>query len=279
MLTLHSQFASRTDLSPAVTSQHYKDKAEQVRIAIQDGTTRLHQIFPYMRTDFEDRTLTGNGIVIATGRNGIQMCTHLIATLRNVIGTKLEIEVAYAGEEDLPIQFRNALSTIDPSVSFSDVANEFNERIVGVLGAGYAIKPFAILKSSFAEVIYIDADAIMLQDPAQLFLVDGYLETGTLYFHDRAIPATVDSTPASDWWMNEIMVARQPSLSHASSNFYHRLSEHEQESGVLVFDKRRSNVLWGLSFAAWMNTKEVREQIQYVKTLGMPSLMIAHMMV
>jgi hypothetical protein len=57
---------------------------------------------------------------------------------------------------------------------------------------GWALRPFAMLASSF-KVILTDADTIFLRDPALLLREQGFLEKGALFYHDRILgPANPD---------------------------------------------------------------------------------------
>jgi hypothetical protein len=97
---------------------------------------------------------------------------------------------------------------------------------------GWAAKPFAILLSTFREVIFIDADSIFLRNPADLFLDEGYKTTGALFFKDRLfMPGSKKE------WLEEIL----PTISQnaKSSRLWTGESIHMQESGVMVVDKWR----------------------------------------
>ena len=56
------------------------------------------------------------GIVIPVGKEQFQYAVHLIATLKHVHNTSLPIQVAYAGNDDLPPERRAALRSISPDV-------------------------------------------------------------------------------------------------------------------------------------------------------------------
>ena len=51
----------------------------------------------------------------------------------------------------------------------------------------WSAKPFAILSSSFREIIFIDADAYFFTDPTHLFDTQEYRKTGTVFFKDRTL--------------------------------------------------------------------------------------------
>ncbi|MFZ4861010.1 hypothetical protein ACL9RF_02390 [Sphingobacterium sp. Mn56C] len=48
----------------------------------------------------------------------------------------------------------------------------------------YSIKPFAIINSSFQEVLFLDADNNSMSDPSYLFDDPSYLESGALFWPD-----------------------------------------------------------------------------------------------
>lgn len=47
-----------------------------------------------------------------------------------------------------------------------------------------------------------------------------------------------------------------------------KASREEMESGVVVFDKRRKEVVMGLVLTGYLNTKDVREPVTYAHTYG-----------
>ena len=59
----------------------------------------------------------------------------------------------YAGESDLHTDNRKALESVGEQIKTVDVLNFFNEDTVGLLGGAWAIKPFAILASSFQHIV------------------------------------------------------------------------------------------------------------------------------
>lgn len=94
--------------------------------------------------------------------------------------------------------------------------------------AGWAIKPFAILMSSFREVIFIDADSFFLRDPAKLFDDPDYKRTGALFFRDRTI-----MPESKRRWLLQILPRPIHKLAKEST-WWTGASGHHQESGVVV---------------------------------------------
>lgn len=94
--------------------------------------------------------------------------------------------------------------------------------------AGWAIKPFAMLMSTFREVIFIDADSFFFRDPAKLFDDPDYKKTGALFFRDRTI------LPESKRkWLLQILPRPIHRLAK-ESGWWTGASGHHQESGVVV---------------------------------------------
>jgi hypothetical protein len=134
----------------------------------------------------------------------------------------------YLGDEDLGPVNRRKLEAIDGVIT-RDLSPMVNDK--GWKLAGWALKPFAILLSSFREAIFIDADSLFLRDPAILFQDLDYKETGALFFKDRVIQPSSKRS-----WLKKILPT--PVSSKIRQNrFWTGESSHMQESGVVVIDK------------------------------------------
>ena len=86
--------------------------------------------------------------------------------------------------------------------------------IVGI--GGWAIKPFALLVSSFAEAVLMDADVLFVQKPEVLFEHPEYATTGTLFFHDRSLFINRHETKDASICLTPSIVKR---TLHGSSHF------------------------------------------------------------
>lgn len=65
------------------------------------------------------------------------------------------------------------------------------------------------------------------------------------------------------------MAGREPSAEMQKSRWWtDKASREEMESGVVVFDKGRKEVLMGLIYCGWLNTKAIREPVTYKYTYG-----------
>ena len=199
------------------------------------------------------------GIVLTAGQGNMVLAAHTIRTLRNVVNTTLPIQVAYGGDDDLPADKRQEMRALDPSFELINIRDYYDEAVAGLGFGGFAMKPFAALASSFERVILIDADTIFMQRPDDLFEVNaGLKETGSLFFHDRAYQGRRTTE-----WVEELLNegGRTPSTTLKSSMYWQEALEHQQESGVVFFNKAVPGAFMSLLFTAYMNLESVRADI------------------
>jgi hypothetical protein len=169
----------------------------------------------------------GRGIVLSGGNDQAAFLLTSIASFRR-LGCNLPIEIMYLGETDLSEDNRLKLEKMH------DVITRDMSQMVADDGwklEGWAGKPFAILLSSFREVIFIDADALFFHNPEILFDDPDYAETGALFFRDRII------MPENRKKFMEKVLPRPISNKAKQSRFWTGESGHMQESGVVVVDK------------------------------------------
>lgn len=202
------------------------------------------------------------GLVITTGKKRFRYACHLILSLRHVVKSALPIQIAYAGEEDLPKVYRDFIVSIATDVSIFDVTSVFDDRTLDLPHGGWAIKAFAILGSTFEQVMLLDADDVFLQQPDVIFSEHPeYLKTGNLLFHDRLLWQGAFKERHA-WWEKEL---ENTTLSDTikQSKVYMEGYAEEGDSGVVVADKSRLGVFIGLLHIAWQNTRDVREGYTY----------------
>ncbi len=125
------------------------------------------------------------GIVISLGKRDFQYACHLIRGIQNGLGSTLPIQKAYAGNEDLPLKYREKLVSLGNNIETLDLLLLIDDTIMDLANGRYAIKPVAMLLSSFEQVMVVDADPVFLQPPEILFENEGYRATGTYFFQDR----------------------------------------------------------------------------------------------
>ncbi|KAI0811300.1 glycosyltransferase family 71 protein [Xylaria sp. FL0064] len=191
-------------------------------------------LFPFTSPYFADHMSlhvqfksAGRGIVLTAGDDQAKFLLTTIYTFRE-LGCDLPIEIMYLGDDDLDEDHRFELETLS-GVTTRDISQMVDDE--GWKLAGWAIKPFAMLMSSFREVIFIDADSFFFRDPAKLFEDPDYKKTGALFFRDRTI-----MPESKRKWLMQILPRPIHKLAKESS-WWKGTSGHYQESGVVVIDK------------------------------------------
>lgn len=201
----------------------------------------------------------GRGIVISLGNNYLRLGVHVIKMLR-MLDCTLPVEIFYNGESDLKKENIKVLTSMGKDIRLVDISLLYN--ITELRISSWDLKPFAILSSSFQQVMLVDADAVFLQNPALLFDDPGYIETGTLFFNDRTLYGTMNSDQP-EWFGQFLPEPHSPYLK--STRMYNKRSHYEQESGVVLIDKKRC--LLGLLAACRFNVLPEREEL-HKKTHG-----------
>ncbi|POS68629.1 hypothetical protein DHEL01_v212977 [Diaporthe helianthi] len=214
---------------------------------IVDKTTSI--FFPFLRrpglSHLRSSIVPGSvGIVIPAGDNNVRFASHLISSLRHVLDSKLPIQIVYAGDSDLSVANRHFFAEL-------------------VASTGHPLQFLDIL-TVFETVILLDADAVFLQKPEALLDHPGFQRTGALLFRDRLLWQHAFSD-RHQWWHDQI---RRPSGALNTSLVWTQEYAEEGDSGVVVVDKSRTQVLMGLLHICWQNSYEVREEITYKITYG-----------
>ncbi|KAF1355337.1 mannosyltransferase putative-domain-containing protein [Delphinella strobiligena] len=171
----------------------------------------------------------GRGIVLSAGEDQVPYLLATIPAMRQV-GCDLPIEIMYLGDEDISEEYRDELEKI------SGVVTRDMKQMVRDSGwelKGWAAKPFAMLLSSFQEVMFIDADAVFFRNPESLFEDPQYQKTGALFFKDRSL-----FPESKRRWLRSIL-PKPISKSVQRSRLWTGESGHQQESGVILVDKWR----------------------------------------
>ncbi|KAJ3317402.1 hypothetical protein HDU76_001196 [Blyttiomyces sp. JEL0837] len=168
-------------------------------------------------------------------------------------GCNLPIEIFHLGPDDLTIEEKSALEKLDGVVT-TDIWDVLDIQGELSIDSGWAIKPFAILASRFREVIFIDSDIMFLQN-VDTVVSESVLfkQYGVMFFTDRSVQ--LDDVPLE--WFNKTVL--YPSKYARGNRFLNKLSSEEMESGVVVMDKGRTDVLHGLL----VSEKETRDKDTY----------------
>ncbi|KAJ4414970.1 hypothetical protein N0V82_007619 [Gnomoniopsis sp. IMI 355080] len=228
-----------------------------------------HSTSPF--TDLRDSIVPKSvGIVIPTGHHNLRFASQLIRCLRNVLKSTLPIQIVYAGDDDLSPTNRTFLKNL-PSIShnaakleFLDILSVFDDTTLKLKDGGWAIKPFAALGSQYEKLIVMDADAVFLQKPEVLLHHPAFKRTGAYLFRDRLLWQHVFQD-RHEWWKSQI---KRPSATLNKSLVWTEDYAEEGDSGVVIIDKSRTDVLAGLLHICWQNSYEVREEATYKITYG-----------
>ena len=171
--------------------------------------------------EFPEQRFQGRGIVLCGGGEVYFPCIWVCVRMLRNFGCTLPIELWYRGPREMSDDMKALLEPYD--VVFKDsfaVAREFPVRRLD----GWELKPYAILNSSFTEVLYIDADNVVVRNPEFLFDTPLYRETGALFWQDVPNHLLNQSyLKDSAWDLMDLPFRDEPQF----------------ESGQLLIDKRR----------------------------------------
>jgi len=180
---------------------------------------------------FPQDRFDGRGIVICAGGARMFTCAWItIAMLRRHINCTLPIEVWHLGPQEMGPPMRGLLAELGAEVvDAHEVAKRHPVQRLG----GWELKAYALLHSRFAEVLLLDADNLPLRDPAALFELAEYRDTGALFW-----PDVVRLTRSNEVWeVGDIAYRDMASF----------------ESGQMVLDKTRC---WrALCLTHWINQR------------------------
>jgi alpha 1,2-mannosyltransferase len=127
----------------------------------------------------------GRGIVICAGGKYLIHAYASLLTVRKV-GCLLPIEIFYAGSEELgkdPQRTRLLFETDIGDVTFIDTTTK-DLGIPPTKLRGFEIKSYALLLTSFDDILFLDADCAVLQDPEGLFDNHIVKRFGNLFWPD-----------------------------------------------------------------------------------------------
>ncbi|KAI9310350.1 mannosyltransferase putative-domain-containing protein [Obelidium mucronatum] len=267
-------FHALTVESPPKLEELKGDETQKLLTQAVDVLTK--NLYPWLPSpgiqDLSDLTAsfkTKRGIVFTFPTSGYPRGVHLILTLRNILNCTLPIEIFYNGDSDLSADKRQQLANLPGSITLVNT----EERLPRVRDVnGYSIKPFVILASSFQEVIFLDDDVTLFQNP-DTFLENSELwkTYGSIFFLDRSF-----SRGNSEWVRTFLTV---PSLVANTGRYMTNVSRDEQESSFVALDKGKVSILHSLLSACHMNLKEARDDALQKYTHGdKESFWIAHEM-
>jgi ADP-heptose:LPS heptosyltransferase len=177
-----------------------------------------------------DQGHEGRGIVLCAG--GVRYFANAWVCLRMLrrLGCRLPVQVWHLGRKEMDDRMRALLEPLGVEcVDAGRVRRRFPARILG----GWELKPYALVHSSFREVLLLDADNVPVVNPEFLFDTPQFRRTGALFWPDYDRGRDPD---AGRVWRS--CGLRQP-------------DEPEFETGQVVLDKHRC---WrALRLALWFN--------------------------
>lgn len=213
-----------------------------------------NDLFSWIKLSFKStvemrNSYKGSGIVICAGNNIADLALSTMRMIREVHQSDLPFEVFYTGDGDLSPDNRKRFEKISNTVT-KDITKIFDNDILKI--SGWAIKGFAILASSFENAMLIDSDVVFIQSPETLFSSYLFKSYGALFFHDRSLYSHGDKTKN---WFEDLL---SPTQSEYSKSFrvFHDKTAHEQESGVVLINKKAN--LPGLMATCTLNVDKIR---------------------
>ncbi|KAF4137651.1 putative Mannosyltransferase [Phytophthora infestans] len=203
------------------------------------------------------------GIIVCLHNGIVAMGVSLIRELRCLGNTEL-IQVYHCFPHEMSDESRALLTRNDSKVEIVDVCTDIlakkgpenlflgNTKTAKAF-QNYWIKPLALYHTKIREVILVDGDAVLLQDPSILRLMSGYQRTGTTFFRDRIakmnrflnkkkedgkpyIKHLVDSFPYKKLGLK----GPKPSEELKNSFSWRGDTGHEMDSSMVLVDKTRA---------------------------------------
>ncbi|KAJ3342706.1 hypothetical protein HDU93_001278 [Gonapodya sp. JEL0774] len=236
-------------------------------------------LFPWIRPTYPSlsylqRTFTrgpqSRGIVMTTAK-GLQSRMAMVGIMSlRATGCTLPIEFMYAGDDDLPPETRRKILSLGDGydIVMRDITTLVDDSKTQI--GAWAIKPFGIMFSSFTEVVFSDADVVWFYSPNDLFEDQVYVETGTVFYYDRRTFFGASNEQYD--FVTGILPAHLkdpiPSFLQSHNAIMAKLSQHQQDSAVVVVDKSRDHNFYGLLSTCRLNLKEEREKVIYRVFLG-----------
>lgn len=158
----------------------------------------------------------GRGIVICGGGSRYLTCAWVCINMLRRTGCRLPVELWQTTQFEMDRSLRELFAPLGVTCINSEVIRrQYPVRRL----AGWELKPYAMIHSSFQEILSLDADNMPLQDPTFLFETPQYKKTGAIFWPDFG-----SLEPDREIWK----------ICHVQYR-----NEPEFESGQIVIDKQR----------------------------------------
>ncbi|GLD94023.1 hypothetical protein PINS_up002634 [Pythium insidiosum] len=226
------------------------------------------------RIDFDASVSRERGVIVALHNGIVALGASLLSELR-CLGNNELIQVYHCLPNELSPESRALLLRSDRRIELVDVCTAMVQRrqltmALALKFRNWWVKPLALYHTDLQHVLLLDADAILLRDPAVLRSLPGYQRTGTTFFHDRVVNARIylnariprgggvnGGAQYLRRWVQTFDYARfglsgpAPSRQLQQSLVYNQQTCHEMDSSLLAVDKARAgkttmDVLWYL---------------------------------
>uniref|UniRef100_K3WI41 Nucleotide-diphospho-sugar transferase n=1 Tax=Globisporangium ultimum (strain ATCC 200006 / CBS 805.95 / DAOM BR144) TaxID=431595 RepID=K3WI41_GLOUD len=206
------------------------------------------------------------------------MGLSLIRELRCLGNTEL-IQVYHCMPEEMSAASRDLLLRHDNRLEIIDVCSELvaSQKMSMALAKKFKnwwVKPLAVYHTNVKEVILLDADAILLKDPAAVRNTSGYTSTGTTFFYDRVMGCRlyfnrrIRGAQYLQYLVKTFdyqafnLSGPAPSSHLLNTYAYAEKTCHEQDSSMVAIDKVRAgkalDVLWW-----FITTERVRYEFSW----------------
>ncbi|RLV93848.1 putative alpha-13-mannosyltransferase MNN14 [Spathaspora sp. JA1] len=198
------------------------------------------------------KKLSGKGIVLTISDDFSEECIRLIHLLR-FLKNKLPIEIVHT-QEDLSQEIKNQIkkASTDPfhkypkqSVTFVNITPAIKPEYLHKFG-GFANKIVAVMFSSFAEVMLVDADTVLAKAPETFFKLRKYRSSGTLFYRDRAVPELRTGNDMRffiklmNTQIDDILFDLKPPTSKIFNLPFFKLNlNHMMESGLVLINRNK----------------------------------------
>lgn len=159
---------------------------------------------------------SGRGVVICGGGIRYFTCAWVCINILRKLGCTLPVEVWHFGKAEMSREMQALLAPLN-AVAID--ALEFRKKYPVRILNGWELKPYAIIHSSFEEVLFLDADNVPVVNPEFLFETPQYKETGAIFWPDF-----------------ENLTKDNPIWEICGADYR---DEPEVESGQLLIDKNR----------------------------------------
>ena len=135
----------------------------------------------------DQNRLHGRGIVVCAG--GYKYFTNAWVSIKMLrhVGCNLPVQLWYVGRSELDFRMERLMRSLD--VECIDAG----QYMAAAEGSNLkTLKAIAISKSSFEEILYLDADNVVVKDPSFLFDLPQYVDKGAVFWPDTEIIAVKD---------------------------------------------------------------------------------------